>query len=106
MLRKTAVNNLFLYANVCRCEFLLQRKGPDFVHRMVSMFPNLPRPLLRGPFDDPPREGVRFILSGSTSGRAPTPPPEIVDPQVLYSLCCVTPQNVHLLYVMVRLNRC
>uniref|UniRef100_H2Z958 RING-type domain-containing protein n=1 Tax=Ciona savignyi TaxID=51511 RepID=H2Z958_CIOSA len=34
-----------------KCEFLLQRKGPDFVHQMVSLYPNLPRPILRGPFD-------------------------------------------------------
>uniref|UniRef100_H2Z960 RING-type domain-containing protein n=1 Tax=Ciona savignyi TaxID=51511 RepID=H2Z960_CIOSA len=32
-----------------KCEFLLQRKGPDFVHQMVSLYPNLPRPILRGP---------------------------------------------------------
>ena len=31
-----------------RCGFLLQRKGQDFVDRVKSMFPNLPRPLLRG----------------------------------------------------------
>ncbi|XP_076818304.1 baculoviral IAP repeat-containing protein 2-like [Clavelina lepadiformis] len=58
------------------CEFLLQRKGPDFVHRMVSLFPNLPRPVLRGPFDVPP--------SGSRGRgqRQPSPPPPIIDPQV------------------------
>ncbi|XP_078493284.1 zinc finger protein isoform X1 [Ciona intestinalis] len=54
------------------CEFLLQRKGPDFVHRMVSLYPNLPRPILRGPFDVPPR------VPGANQ-RAPSPPPPIID---------------------------
>ncbi|CAK8672492.1 unnamed protein product [Clavelina lepadiformis] len=57
------------------CEFLLQRKGPDFVHRMVSLFPNLPRPVLRGPFD---------VLPPGSRGRGqrqPSPPPPIIDPQ-------------------------
>uniref|UniRef100_H2Z961 RING-type domain-containing protein n=1 Tax=Ciona savignyi TaxID=51511 RepID=H2Z961_CIOSA len=44
-----------------KCEFLLQRKGPDFVHQMVSLYPNLPRPILRGPFDVPPRTSGETI---------------------------------------------
>nr|CAB3225578.1 ZF(RING)-14 zinc finger protein [Phallusia mammillata] len=63
------------------CEFLLQRKGPDFVHRMVSMFPNLPRPLLRGPHDVAPPNPGRRIAYGTASARAPSPPPPIIDPQ-------------------------
>uniref|UniRef100_H2Z959 RING-type domain-containing protein n=1 Tax=Ciona savignyi TaxID=51511 RepID=H2Z959_CIOSA len=45
-----------------KCEFLLQRKGPDFVHQMVSLYPNLPRPILRGPFDVPPRTSGETIV--------------------------------------------
>ena len=61
-----------------RCEFLLQKKGPDFVHRIVALFPNLPRPRLHGGFDVPPGgfEGSR---------RRPSPPPPIIDPRVIIS---------------------
>jgi len=31
------------------CEYLLQRKGPQFVHRIVAQFPNLRRPIIRNP---------------------------------------------------------
>ncbi|XP_076800003.1 baculoviral IAP repeat-containing protein 7-like isoform X9 [Clavelina lepadiformis] len=31
------------------CEFVLQRKGPDYVHGIVSRFPNLRRPIIRNP---------------------------------------------------------
>ena len=55
------------------CEFLLQRKGPDFVHRIVTMFPNLPRPRLRSAFDIPPGH--------IQSQRQPSPPPLIIDPR-------------------------
>nr|CAB3225607.1 ZF(RING)-14 zinc finger protein [Phallusia mammillata] len=49
------------------CEFLLQRKGPDFVHRMVSMFPNLRRPLLRSQYVPPsnPAPTARGEISSS-----------------------------------------
>ncbi|CAK8686349.1 unnamed protein product [Clavelina lepadiformis] len=31
------------------CEFVLQQKGPDYVHGIVSRFPNLRRPIIRNP---------------------------------------------------------
>ncbi|XP_078493298.1 E3 ubiquitin-protein ligase XIAP-like [Ciona intestinalis] len=52
------------------CEFLIRSKGPDFVHAMVAKYPNLPRPILRGPFDVPPS-----IRRNSES----TAPPPIMD---------------------------
>ena len=60
-----------------RCEFLLQRKGPDFVHRIVAANPNVDRPILRGPFDVPPpnRRGLNYR-------RPASPPPPIIDHQV------------------------
>ncbi|XP_076810059.1 baculoviral IAP repeat-containing protein 7-like isoform X1 [Clavelina lepadiformis] len=58
------------------CEFLLQRKGPDFVHRIVSMFPNLRRPVLRGPLDVTP------FGDRGRGYRQLSPPPPIIDPQV------------------------
>ncbi len=66
------------------CEFLLQKKGPDFVHRMVSMFPNLLRPVLRSSaaFDVPPQHRGSNIQRGTSSNRAPSPPPTIIDPRV------------------------
>nr|CAB3225580.1 ZF(RING)-14 zinc finger protein [Phallusia mammillata] len=64
------------------CEFLLQRKGPDFVHRMVAMFPNLNRPVLRSPHDVPPARERPQIGYGSSSRRGGSPPPAIYDPQV------------------------
>ncbi|CAK8672471.1 unnamed protein product [Clavelina lepadiformis] len=56
------------------CELLLQHKGPDFVHRMVSLFPNLPRPVLRGPFNVPP--------SGSRGRGQKQSLSSVIDPQV------------------------
>jgi len=65
------------------CAYLLQKKGPDFVHRMVSMFPNLPRPVLRTPaaaYDVPPRAP----LQRAPAVRAPpSPPPPIIDPRAV-----------------------
>lgn len=38
------------------CEFLLQQRGPEFVHNVVARFPNLSRPSARSPGQDvPPR---------------------------------------------------
>ncbi|XP_076818322.1 E3 ubiquitin-protein ligase XIAP-like isoform X2 [Clavelina lepadiformis] len=56
------------------CEFILQCKGPDFVHRMVSLFPNLRRPILRGPFDVPPSQS-------NVRQRHPSPLPPLLDPR-------------------------
>ena len=61
-------NNLLCF----RCEFLLQQKGPDFVHMVVDLFPNLRRPVLRNGFDVPP--SVR-------SANLPAPV-SVIDPQV------------------------
>jgi len=37
------------------CEFLLQRRGPEFIHNVVARFPNINRPLIRAPgLDVPP----------------------------------------------------
>ena len=38
--------NLFL---CCRCEYVLQQKGVEFDHQIVSRNPNLRRPLLYNP---------------------------------------------------------
>lgn len=57
-----------------RCEFLLQKKGPDFVHKISAAFPNVPRPQ-PGSHDIPPNEE----MGASYSGAASVPPPE---PQV------------------------
>ncbi|WP_095210629.1 RING-HC finger protein [Endozoicomonas ascidiicola] len=57
------------------CEFLLRSKGPDFAHLIVSIFPNLTRPVLRGgPFDVSPNASrVRPNVQ---------PPLSIIDPAV------------------------
>ncbi|CAK8686356.1 unnamed protein product [Clavelina lepadiformis] len=54
------------------CEFTLQQRGPDFVHSMVSRFPNLRRPILRNPAN--PLQ-LRRSTENNTRG------PEIIDPR-------------------------
>nr|XP_026695219.1 zinc finger protein isoform X1 [Ciona intestinalis]XP_026695220.1 zinc finger protein isoform X1 [Ciona intestinalis] len=53
------------------CEFLIRSKGPDFVHHMVSLYPNLPRPILQT------AQGANGSQSSGTSSA-----PIIIDPQV------------------------
>ncbi|XP_076799916.1 inhibitor of apoptosis protein-like isoform X1 [Clavelina lepadiformis] len=54
------------------CEFTLQQRGPDFVHSMVSRFPNLRRPILRNPANPLPlRRSNQENIRG----------PEIIDPR-------------------------
>jgi len=36
------------------CEFLLQQRGPEFIHNIVARFPNINRPMLRAPGRDVP----------------------------------------------------
>ncbi|XP_076818315.1 E3 ubiquitin-protein ligase XIAP-like isoform X3 [Clavelina lepadiformis] len=55
------------------CEYVLQCKGPDFVHRMVSLFPNLRRPVMRGPLGTPSNANARQ--------RPNSPPPPLIDPR-------------------------
>ncbi|XP_078492411.1 zinc finger protein [Ciona intestinalis] len=52
------------------CEFLIRSKGPDFVHHMVSLYPNLPRPILQT------ARGANGNQSSGTSSA-----PVIIDPQ-------------------------
>ncbi|XP_076803086.1 uncharacterized protein LOC143447047 [Clavelina lepadiformis] len=58
------------------CEFVLQQKGPDYVHGIVSRFPNLRRPIIRNPAN--PTAQLRNFQSGSRGN--PNAGPKIIDP--------------------------
>ncbi|CAK8686354.1 unnamed protein product [Clavelina lepadiformis] len=63
-----------------QCEFVLQQKGPDYVHGLVSRFPNLKRPIIRNPAN--PTAQLRNFQSGSnTSSGYLNTPPLIIDPR-------------------------
>ena len=59
-----------------RCGFLLQRKGQEFVDRVTSMFPNLPRPLLRGV---PATSDDKLIGGNGIAQMYLNPPPQFVN---------------------------
>ncbi|CAK8686351.1 unnamed protein product [Clavelina lepadiformis] len=60
------------------CEFVLQRKGPDYVHGLVSRFPNLRRPIIRNPANPQ----LRNVQSGPIlQNRHRNGGPEIIDPR-------------------------
>jgi len=70
-----------------QCEYLLQRKGIEFVTRVTAMHPNLNRPqnnlLARPPRiriqDLLPPHGIRIRPHGRR--RQPSPPPQVHDPR-------------------------
>ncbi|XP_076799944.1 baculoviral IAP repeat-containing protein 7-like isoform X2 [Clavelina lepadiformis] len=57
------------------CEFVLQQKSPDYVHGIVSRFPNLRRPIIRNPAN--PLQ-LRNVQSGPLHRNGG---PEIIDPR-------------------------
>ncbi|XP_076811411.1 baculoviral IAP repeat-containing protein 7-like isoform X2 [Clavelina lepadiformis] len=59
------------------CEFVLQQKGPDYVHGIVSRFPNLRRPIIRNPAN--PTAQLRYFQSESRGN--PNAGPTIIDPR-------------------------
>ena len=61
------------------CEYVLQQKGPEFVHRIVSLFPGLERPPLYNPSRTAPSELQPY--AGTSQARRPERSPVIVDPQ-------------------------
>ena len=48
------------------CEFILQQKGPAFVHDIVQRFPNLIRPLIRNPSRHQVRSGLQSARNSPT----------------------------------------
>ncbi|XP_076821513.1 E3 ubiquitin-protein ligase XIAP-like isoform X1 [Clavelina lepadiformis] len=61
------------------CEFLLQQRGPDYVHSIVSRFPNIHRPTLRAPGRDvPPSQYSQSYSNVPSTSCAP----QIIDPQI------------------------
>ncbi|XP_076803172.1 E3 ubiquitin-protein ligase XIAP-like [Clavelina lepadiformis] len=72
------------------CEFVLQRKGVDFVHNIVSRFPNLRRPMIRNPYNIAQINRITFSGAGNGSNvqrspfrcqRLQTSGPVIIDPR-------------------------
>ena len=76
------------------CEFVLQCKGPQFVHHLVTGYPGLRRPTLYNPSTSSSAREIAVIVNQSQSRfrgvhrhsrSSPivvdTPPPNIVDPQ-------------------------
>nr|XP_026695044.1 baculoviral IAP repeat-containing protein 2-like isoform X2 [Ciona intestinalis] len=59
------------------CEFVLQQKGPEYVHNIVSMFPTLRRPAM-------PRQNRSLPQVTQSYANTPAPingAPEIIDPR-------------------------
>ena len=44
------------------CEFVLQQKGPEFVHRIVSLYPGLERPPLYNPTRAEPAREIAQLM--------------------------------------------
>ena len=69
------------------CEFVLQRKGPQFVHRIVTEHPDLRRPTLYNPSTSSLAREIAVIVNQSQSNRhefrneLQTSHPVVVDPQ-------------------------
>ena len=72
------------------CEYVLQQKGPSYVHEIVSRFPNLRRPILTNAASGQAAGALRQSLpsvssqmnfESSTSGNERTSPPIIIDPR-------------------------
>ncbi|XP_076799712.1 baculoviral IAP repeat-containing protein 7-like isoform X1 [Clavelina lepadiformis] len=70
------------------CEFVLQRKGVDFVHNIVSRFPNLRRPMIRNPSNIAQINRIRRALDIPNVQQSPfhcqrlqTSGPVIIDPR-------------------------
>nr|CAB3225610.1 ZF(RING)-14 zinc finger protein [Phallusia mammillata] len=63
------------------CEYLLQNRGPEYIHSVVSRFPDLDRPVPRASGQDvPPSTSRSTVQSGPE--QLPTPQPKTVDPAV------------------------
>ena len=64
------------------CEFVLQQKGPDYVHQIVLRNPGLRRPLIPNPST---AESAEFLREKNISGSHPssTNPVTIVDPRAV-----------------------
>ena len=71
------------------CEYVLQQKGPSYVHDIVSRFPNLQRPVLANAASGPEttslrqslRSGSNSVNIGSSSSNAMASSPIIIDPR-------------------------
>ena len=70
------------------CEYVLQQKGPDYVHEVVARFPGLRRPILYNPSTRQAAQTLVQNLNPGSNVMARSPPhneihnqPEIVDPQ-------------------------
>ena len=69
------------------CEFVLQRKGPQFVHRIVTEHPDLRRPTLYNPSTSPLAREIAVIVNQSQSNHhefrneSQISHPVVVDPQ-------------------------
>ncbi|CAK8682160.1 unnamed protein product [Clavelina lepadiformis] len=62
-----------------RCEFVLQQKGPDYVHGIVFRFPNLKRPTIRNPANPNQLRNIQsgpILQNGHRNGD-----PEIINPR-------------------------
>jgi len=74
-----------------QCEYLLQKKGPTFVHEVVARFPNIRRPPIRNPTQrqvvsglNQANTGPRRRHIGARGGgqpQRPEAPPQIIDPR-------------------------
>ncbi|XP_076816620.1 baculoviral IAP repeat-containing protein 7-like [Clavelina lepadiformis] len=61
------------------CEFVLQQKGPDYVHGIAFRFPNLRRPTIRNPANPNQLRNIQsgqILRNGHRNGG-----PEIIDPR-------------------------
>ena len=70
------------------CEFVLQQKGPDYVHQIVLRNPGLRRPNLYNPFSGQAAQSLIRMLPSGSSQRSRTSPrnglinhPVVIDPQ-------------------------
>ncbi|CAK8684926.1 unnamed protein product [Clavelina lepadiformis] len=64
---------------ITRCEFVLQQKGPDYLHGIVFRFPNLRRPTIRNPTNLNQLRNIQsgpILLNGHRKDA-----PEIIDPR-------------------------
>ncbi|XP_076817956.1 baculoviral IAP repeat-containing protein 8-like [Clavelina lepadiformis] len=65
--------------NILKCEFVLQQKGPDYVHGIAFRFPNLRRPTIRNPANPNQLRNIQsgqILRNGHRNGG-----PEIIDPR-------------------------
>ena len=71
------------------CEYVLQQKGPNYVHDVVARFPGLRRPTLHNPSTSQGAQTLVQSLTPGSNAMARSPPrnelnnqPEIIDPQL------------------------